>query len=378
MKKSFLLLCFIVLFSCNEESSDSSLNREQAKIPFRSCTTIEPKVEGSQTGRTSYKGSYWMTGYTIRIKFLNGDEYLQNKVKQYANEWLKHANLKFEWVTSDESASIKIGFKWNGDQGSWSRIGNNCNAVPQGSPSMNFGWFDNYTSEEEFSRVVIHEFGHALGFAHEHQNPTSPIQWNTAAVYEYYALVGWDKEQVDYNILNKFSLSQVDYTNFDAQSIMLYYFPSSLTLNGYSFPSNTSLSALDQLSAYMMYPPSNSTITDRLVVGRSIQSGKGLTSKNNYYQMRLKSDGNLEIMSMVGGQIIWRSNRTSVIGTVARADMQPDGNFAVYKGNTLLWSTGTTGGEYITLQNDGDLVLSNWRGQTIWSSKGGKVNSPFL
>lgn len=364
------------MFSCSEESSDLSLNKEQAKIPFRSCTTIEPIVKGSPTGRVSYKGSYWMTGYTIRIKFLNGDEYLQNKVKQYANEWLKHANLKYEWVASSESASIKIGFKWNGDQGSWSSIGNNCNSVAQNTPSMNFGWFDNYTSEEEFSRVVIHEFGHALGFAHEHQNPTSPIQWNTAAVYEYYAIAGWDKEKVDRNILDKFSLSQVDYTNFDPQSIMMYYFPSSLTLNGYSFPSNTSLSAVDQLSAYMMYPPSNATLTDRLVVGRSLQSGQTLTSNNNYYKMRLKSDGNLEIMSIVGGQIIWHSNRTSISSAIAHADMQSNGNFAIYKGSTLLWSTDTAGksGEYIILENDGNLVLRDWRGLTIWSSKSGKVN----
>ncbi|WP_163398488.1 hypothetical protein [Flavobacterium fluviatile] len=99
-------------------------------------------------------------------------------------------------MTSGQSAAIKIAFKWNGDVASWSNIGNRCYKIAQNSPSMNFGWFDNNTSDEEFSRVVIHEFGHALGFVHEHQNPTSPIQWNVAEVYNYYALAGWDKEKL--------------------------------------------------------------------------------------------------------------------------------------------------------------------------------------
>lgn len=380
MKKCLLLLCCVVIYACSEESTKLSTAELQDNVFFRSCTTIEPDPDLGTTGRVSYKGSYWLAGETIRIKFLNGDEYLQNKVKQYATQWLQYSNLKFEWVNSNQIAAIKIGFKWNDDYGSWSNIGKECITVDQNSPSMNFGWFDSYTSEQEFRRVTLHEFGHALGLAHEHQNPTSPIQWNVEAVYAYYGASGWTKEQIDHNVLNKFSTSQVDYTNFDNQSIMLYYLPSSLTLDGYSFPLNTFLSEMDILSAYMMYPASNSSRTDRLVSGQSLQVGQSIYSKNNYYTMRLKSDGNLEIMSITSGQIIWRSNRTSVLGGVARAEMQTDGNFATYKGSTLLWNTDTSGklGSNITLQNDGELVLRNYRGQTLWSSKSGKVESPFL
>ncbi|MEZ4728378.1 MAG: aminotransferase class I/II-fold pyridoxal phosphate-dependent enzyme [Caldilineaceae bacterium] len=34
---------------------------------------------------------------------------------------------------------------------------------------------------------MLHEFGHALGLIHEHQNPAAAIPWNRAAVYDYYA-----------------------------------------------------------------------------------------------------------------------------------------------------------------------------------------------
>lgn len=370
----------MAFFSCNSEFSELSPSEEQAKVSFRSCTTIEPAVEGDPTGRVSYKGSYWMAGQTIRIKFLNGDAYLQNKVKQFANQWLQYSNLKYEWVTGGQSAAIKIGFKWNGDAGSWSYIGNKCYTIAQNSPSMNFGWFDNSTSDEEFSRVVIHEFGHALGFGHEHQNPTSPIQWNVTEVYNYYALAGWDKEKVDNNILNKFSPSTVDYTNFDAQSIMLYSFPSYLTLNGYSFPWNTVLSNEDKASATTLYPqpPASDPFRVKLVSGQSLKSGEYFMTNNYKYVMRMKSDGNLEISENTG-KVIWHTKTYGNPG--AYAVMQTDGNFVVRTiSGAILWSTGTTGkiGAYIYLEFSGDLRLNNYLGQNIWSSKAGLSNSPFI
>jgi hypothetical protein len=383
MKKYLIILCLFALFSCSKESLESSLNNEQGITLFRSCTTIEPDFDVSPTGRVSYKGTYWFPGQTIRIKFLNGDAYLQSKVKQYANQWLQHSNLKYEWVASGDAA-IKISFKWNGDQGSWSKIGTGCYNAAQNSPSMNFGWFDSSTSEEEFSRVVIHEFGHALGFAHEHQNPISPIQWNTAAVYNYYELAGWDKEEVDYNILNKFSTSTVDYTNFDEKSIMLYSFPSFLTLNGYSSAWNTVLSDEDKVSATTLYPFPTSIITDRLVSGQSLKAGEFLISKNYWYTLTLNKNGNLELAER--GKVIWQTNRigTGGIGDIAHVDMQTDGNFATYFGGTkALWSTETTGktgsvGSYITLNNLGGLEVIDRRGWVVWSIRDGKINSPFI
>jgi hypothetical protein len=341
--------------------------------------TIDPESNTDPTGRVSYKGSYWMSGQTIRIKFLNGDTYLQNKVKQYAEQWLQYSNLKYEWVTSGQAA-IKIGFKWNGDAGSWSYIGNQCYQIAQNSPSMNFGWFDNNTSDEEFSRVVIHEFGHALGFGHEHQNPTSPIEWNVTEVYNYYALGGWDKEKVDNNILNKFSPSSVDYTNFDAQSIMLYSFPSYLTLNGYSFSWNTVLSTEDKNSAVALYPlpPASDPFRVKLVSGQSLKSGQSFMTSNYKYNLRMKTDGNLEI-SEVTGKVIWHTKTSGNPG--AYAVMQTDGNFVVVStSGRILWSTGTAGkiGAYIYLEFSGDLRLNNYLGNNIWSSKAGLSNSPFI
>ena len=98
--------------------------------------------------------------------------------------------------------------------------------------------------------MVLHEFGHALGCVHEHESPAVEIKWNKPAVYR--DLGGppnnWDKATVDSNVFHKYSASQTKYTVFDPDSIMLYSFPASWTLDGKSYKENEKLSVLDKKS----------------------------------------------------------------------------------------------------------------------------------
>lgn len=86
---------------------------------------------------------------------------------------------------------------------------------------MNFGWFNDQTSDEEFSRTVIHEFGHAIGCVHEQSSPAANIQWNKQAVYEYYwKNDGWDQAKVDWNVFQKYEPEATVNTKWDSTSIM--------------------------------------------------------------------------------------------------------------------------------------------------------------
>ena len=71
--------------------------------------------------------------------------------------------------------------------GSSSYIGLDAFVVPKDRPTMKLGWLKPATPDEEYDRVVLHEFGHALGAIHEHQSPHGGIPWDRAKVIAYYS-----------------------------------------------------------------------------------------------------------------------------------------------------------------------------------------------
>jgi serralysin len=196
----------------------------------------------------------WPEGRPITIRFLEGDPSIQAKVKEMAMDWTNYGNIKFQFV-NDNDADIQIAFQQ--DAGSWSYIGIDANTIPPGEPTMNFGWFDKNTPDEEFSRTTKHEFGHALGCIHEHQNPAGGIKWNKEAVYR--DLSGppnnWDRETIDANIFARYSKTITQYTEVDPRSIMTYQFPAEWTIDHMSFGENVfDLSDTDKKFIKEQYP----------------------------------------------------------------------------------------------------------------------------
>ena len=121
---------------------------------------------------------------------------------------------------------------------------------------MNYGWLKANTDDQEYERVVVHEFGHALGLIHEHQSPKAKLKWNRAEVYRVFSGSPnfWNKADIDFNILQKYSAIGVSATTFDPDSIMLYMFPGNLFKDGKPTKSNTHLSAQDEAFIKQMYP----------------------------------------------------------------------------------------------------------------------------
>jgi hypothetical protein len=135
------------------------------------------------------------------------------------------------------------------DDGAWSYIGTDSLNIPADQPTMNFGWLD--------EGVILHEFGHMLGMIHEHQNPrNNPIQWNKPVVNA--ALSGspnfWDQATIDHNMYAQYDVSQINGSSLDPQSVMLYSFPATWTVNGFHTDPNDTLSAVDKEFAKRVYP----------------------------------------------------------------------------------------------------------------------------
>jgi tellurite resistance-related uncharacterized protein len=212
----------------------------------------------------------WTQGETISVGFLPGETLsVINKIKTYVKEWEIYANIKFVFTNNVSQAMIKVGFKK--DHTSWSWVGRDVLVNQFEGKTMNLGWVNDNLTESKFRGVVLHEFGHALGFIHEHQSPNADIPWDSAKVYSFYGGSPnyWNKEKVDFNIFEKYSGTSTNSSTYDKLSIMHYSFPAELTKDSSFVSENTTLSATDKSFAGLVYPypPAPSTATGILQTG---------------------------------------------------------------------------------------------------------------
>jgi Matrixin len=227
----------------------------------RQIARAENPANGSGFEAAALSSKLWRPGRTLHVAFLDGIPAVQTKVEYYAQQWSKYANITFTFGT-DSNAEIRISFGDRGlyiDESSWSAIGTDAlveEYFPYDEPTMNYGWLAPNSSDADYSSVVLHEFGHALGMIHEHQSPASPIQWNEPIVIAAHAGKPneWDEQTVRFNIFERYERSRTQFTRFDPHSIMLYSFPKEWTKNGLEFPVNYTLSQADKDFIKACYP----------------------------------------------------------------------------------------------------------------------------
>ena len=189
----------------------------------------------------------WINGSKLHVRFMGGTPAQQALAKEQAQWWTQHANLTFVF---DNAPNAEIRITFDSSDGAWSYIGTDASSIPTNQPTMNLGFLDGGTA--------AHEFGHAIGLAHEHSNPAGGIEWNEEVVLR--DLMGppnnWTPDQIRHNVLNKYSADQIRGTDFDRDSIMLYFFPDTWVKSGEGTKENDVLSNLDRefIASAQAYP----------------------------------------------------------------------------------------------------------------------------
>lgn len=208
---------------------------------------------------------YWARGRTLKIRFLgNTPSFLQKLFYETACRWLPHVNLKFA-LEARANAEIRIAI----DQSfHWSAVGTDALlAYPhQDVATMGFDLTRLFDMQKllglqgrslatldirsllssDFDRVVLHEFGHALGAEHEHQHPDANIPWDEEKVLKEYGEQGLSEAFIRRNILDKYEAADVSYSSYDPHSVMHYNVPQEQTLGDFQIDnSGHTLSAKD-------------------------------------------------------------------------------------------------------------------------------------
>lgn len=231
-------------------------------LPERGRDGSSLPAVGTRDYLAALREMMWEPGDILTVGFMpdEGHPTVRENVERVAREWSEYANIAFDFVgdarpgPNGEVPQIRVGLR---PGPAYSMLGRECEQVSPKRRTMNLGNLTTMTDWTELRRIVLHEFGHALGLIHEHQQPAAGIRWDEERVYALFGVepFAWSRELVKKNILDRYAVDTTQFSEFDPHSIMLYPIPIDATLDGFSSAWNDELSSCDKAYVEELYPP---------------------------------------------------------------------------------------------------------------------------
>jgi hypothetical protein len=248
----------------NDHFHSSSILDTFSSCKFNQQKPVSPAAiapSGSVAFAAVIQASTW-TKEEVTVGFLQNDPPyalgLTALIQQLAPTWLENTGLWFRFLPAGwQMADVRVSFDPNG--GFWSWMGSQSASGSRNVASLNLGFSaQSFANVEDRQRLILHEFGHALGLAHEHQNAGDMIDVNKAV--EYYrnnGLGNLTEEQLraQFEQIPKADLDPRS-SSFDPKSVMLYPFPAGIFKDGPT-SYNYELSKLDRETVRKIYPKAN-------------------------------------------------------------------------------------------------------------------------
>nr|MCH9679942.1 hypothetical protein [Deltaproteobacteria bacterium] len=144
-----------------------------AKVSFASCAASpavqSPRPTQPKKGMDAavFERSYrWPTGAKLKIGFVDGSAEARKAVAEMSKQWTEHANLEWKFFFGDAPKDADILIRFDADVCT-SALGTTARYnTERGEPSMNLCHMDQRIGSDRFERVILHEFGHAIGLHH--------------------------------------------------------------------------------------------------------------------------------------------------------------------------------------------------------------------
>lgn len=204
----------------------------------------------------------WRNHSVLTVVFVDGSEQQKELVKKYAPLWVEGSSLSFRFFDNTDQAPVKSHIRVSFNHHTGSRLGDHKDYDSK-APTLQLQKLNLlHPASLAARRLILHEFGHALGLEHEYRHPKWPF--GQQAINEQINLciptmksLGHSNNEANLKCVetNKTLKSEnVNATIYDEESIMNY--PQKILLEDSRYkqiPAKTSLSILDKVAIRRWY-----------------------------------------------------------------------------------------------------------------------------
>ena len=213
-------------------------------------------------GAVLIKDKQWPQNMVLNVVFLDGNQEQHQLIQKIAPNWLNKTSLSFKFYSNlanaPKNTHVRISFLLQ----SGSRLGNHQDYLSKDATMNLFDLSSGRLSKAGAKRLILHEFGHALGLIHEYRSPYWPygeevLMQILRDCYPKMERIGHNKQEAKTRcetINTPVDPKQAKKTAYDEFSVMNY--PTTFTMkNGTNktIKAHSKLSYLDQYAIQLWY-----------------------------------------------------------------------------------------------------------------------------